>query len=494
MSVLEKLTEGIVERSLQREGAALLEKWEATGLLEGIDNDQKKAGMARLLENQASQLLKEASSMAAGDVEGFASVAFPIVRRVFGGLLANDLVSVQPMSLPSGLLFFLDFTYEDGRLGMDTGDSIYGGGVVGSQLTGGVSDLTEEGGGFYNYANAFSHATGTLSVMTESADGDPGAMAKGECHDGVTNTGTNGTPFLAAGTAISALSEAQKKAIRFDADILGDTSTKEVYNLVCRLTDADHARINKDMLGGVTLHTTTTSNVEATTGLTNGVQIRRLTERGFRKADGSLATGSVADTFLTLYFVADEGTLNLGNNNHALNVPFADNFAAGGSVGSVVGQDNWPLEEPDPGTGRDGSAEGKNVIAEIDIKVDSVAVTAQTKKLKAKWSPELGQDLNAYHNLDAEVELTQILSEQIALEIDREIVNDLVKGAAAGTYYWSRSPGLFTVRLVLSWVRYRLLPTSLVRLVSGMRLLSRRLMTSRLRSTERLSVAELTSL
>ena len=69
-----------------------------------------------------------------------------------------------------------------------------------------------------------------------------------------------------------------------------------------------------------------------------------------------------------------------------------------------------------------------------------------TKKLKAKWTPELGQDLNAYHNLDAEVELTSILSEQIALEIDREILADLVKGATAGTKYWSRSPGLFLNR------------------------------------------------
>jgi hypothetical protein len=75
-----------------------------------------------------------------------------------------------------------------------------------------------------------------------------------------------------------------------------------------------------------------------------------------------------------------------------------------------------------------------------------VAITAQTKKLKAKWTPELGQDLNAYHNLDAEVELTGILSEQIALEIDREILEDLILGASAGTYYWSRSPGLFVER------------------------------------------------
>jgi len=78
--------------------------------------------------------------------------------------------------------------------------------------------------------------------------------------------------------------------------------------------------------------------------------------------------------------------------------------------------------------------------------VDSVSITAVTKKLKAKWSPELGQDLNAYHNLDAEVELTSILSEQIALEIDREILNDLIQGATAGTYYWSRRPGKFVRR------------------------------------------------
>ena len=129
MYVLEKLTEGIVSRDLRKEGAALMEKWELTGLLEGIDSDHKRTSMARLLENQAAQLLKEASTMQGGDVEGFASVAFPIVRRVFGGLIANDLVSVQPMSLPSGLIFFMDFTYTDGnRLGMAAaGDSVYGG-------------------------------------------------------------------------------------------------------------------------------------------------------------------------------------------------------------------------------------------------------------------------------------------------------------------------------------------------------------------------------
>jgi hypothetical protein len=112
-----------------------------------------------------------------------------------------------------------------------------------------------------------------------------------------------------------------------------------------------------------------------------------------------------------------------------------------GGVGSVVGSTPWGLETTvDSGLGLAGVNQD---IPEIDIKVDSVAVTAITKKLKAKWTPELGQDLNAYHNLDAEVELTGILSEQIALEIDQEILNDLVQGATAGTLYWSRRPGQF---------------------------------------------------
>ena len=111
MSIIEKLTEGIVNRDMKKEGQALLNKWSATGLLEGLEGEQRKHIMARLLENQAKELLREASSLGAGDVEGFAAVAFPIVRRVFGGLIANDLVSIQPMSLPSGLLFYLDYTY-----------------------------------------------------------------------------------------------------------------------------------------------------------------------------------------------------------------------------------------------------------------------------------------------------------------------------------------------------------------------------------------------
>jgi hypothetical protein len=151
-------------------------------------------------------------------------------------------------------------------------------------------------------------------------------------------------------------------------------------------------------------------------------QLRRLTQY----------SGS-AKTDILVFGVG--GTAATNHTAVSVNYTFAavDAFEAGSDIGAVVGTTSWGLEN-------------EAGIPEIDIKVDSVAVTAITKKLKAKWTPELGQDLNAYHNLDAEVELTSILSEQIALEIDKEILEDLIKGATAGTFYWSRHAGLFVNR------------------------------------------------
>lgn len=455
MSILQKLTEGIVDRDLAKEGAALQSKWEATGLLEGISNDRERASMSRLLENQAKELLREASTMASGDVEGFAAVAFPIVRRVFGGLLANDLVSVQPMSLPAGLIFFLDFTYNSDRLGLDSGESLYGGGVVASQLTGGVTDITEEGGGFYNYANAYSAATGSVAITAAAVDDDnPASMetATSEINDGATsafvalgsNDGSDGQEGVTLATVLA--SEAMKKSLRYDPDILADSdTTKEVFTIQMTLTSAAMARINKDAL--FSIYPSNAAGVEQTHGLSAGSLIRRLTEFGYRDANGEIVAGSKA-THISFYYFDDAGLLDCASASTHVAFAFADNFTNADALGGVKGTADWPLELATDTINEAGSAaEGnKTTIPEIDIKVDSIAVTAVTKKLKAKWSPELGQDLNAYHNLDAEVELTSILSEQISLEIDREIVNDLIKGATAGTFYWSRSPGLFVNR------------------------------------------------
>jgi len=424
MSVLQKLTEGLVKRDLQKEGAALLDKWEATGLLEGLDNDHGKNTMARLLENQASELLREASSMAAGDVEGFASVAFPIVRRVFGGLIANDLVSVQPMSLPSGLIFFMDFQYNTGRMGVDANDSLFGGGRVGKGIISGTADITEEGGGFYNLANHYSSPTGSTSDQGLEFDGD-GALISSKL--------------------VSALTEAEKKIVRFDPDLLANTTK---YVAVIRsqgsaLTGTygtgDEAAsglvgLNTNALGGIEWTGANAGTDPVDLGAaTNPVIIRRLT--------------SIDSSNRITLVVQTDGALTVDANAKRIPLvyPLRDTFVKGpDGLGNVVGSTPWGLEGATNSATADGDFAGvKDAIPEIDIKVDSTPVTAVTKKLKAKWTPELGQDLNAYHNLDAEVELTSILSEQIALEIDREILNDLVQGATAGTYYWSRSPGLF---------------------------------------------------
>ena len=440
MSVIETLTEGIRQRSLAREGEALLDKWTRTGLLEGLD-DNGRSNMARLLENQAAQLLKEQTTMQAGDVEGFASVAFPIVRRVFGGLLAQDLVSVQPMSLPSGLIFFMDFVYSpdsamgalDGsgsahRLGAIGNESIYGQGRVANQIMSGAN-LADSAGekGFYNLGNGFSSPTGSITGLTVISSGTFGANE----------------------------SSADVKTLRRDPDLISGTSTYVIAEF--DVTNSDGANLDNlaafvvsGVNGAGDLGTQAT-----TTALGEAYQARRLTQFSGSRTDRVLVVGVSRNATLTpvqlSHSLAGDGTTTGG----ALAVgkvffPISDQFVASGDpFGALKGaNDNqgWGLES-------------QQQIPEIDIKVDSTAVTAVTKKLKAKWSPELAQDLNAYHNLDAEVELTSILSEQIALEIDQEILSDLVAGATADTLYWSRRPGKFLDRETGADISNSLAPT-----------------------------------
>ncbi len=406
MSIINKLTEGIVRRDLSKEGTALLNKWEKTGLLEGITNERTRQGMASLLENQAKELLRETSSMGAGgDVEGFASVAFPIVRRVFGGLIANDLVSVQPMSLPSGLIFFLDFTYAGPaarRLDVAEGTSVYGGGAVASQITGGVSLAGQQAElSAYALNNGYSSPTGSNSSVSCAI------IASGTVGDATT-----------AGWAITAgysSSVGVDKLVRFDPDLEG------VNVAIGRIALSDLAGTNQ-------LNVKDYVTISETAALTNGRITRRLTR------DDEVTAGEL---LIVVAATGAETAVQLGSelNGTTLGLSFAidDDITNANATGAVVGQDTWGLEN-------------EANIPEIDIKVDSIAVTAKTKKLKAKWTPELAQDLNAYHNLDAEVELTSILSEHIALEIDQEILEDLVKGATAGKLYWSRLPGKFVNR------------------------------------------------
>ena len=89
-------------------------------------------------------------------------------------------------------------------------------------------------------------------------------------------------------------------------------------------------------------------------------------------------------------------------------------------------------------------------IPEINIQMKSEAIVAKTRKLKAVWTPEFAQDLNAYQSFDAEAEVTNMLSEYISLEIDLEILDMLIKDAAAGDEYWSaKNNELFLLVILL---------------------------------------------
>ena len=423
MSIIETLTEGIVNRDMKKEGQALLSKWGKTGLLEGLQNEHQKSSMARLLENQAKELLRESSSMAAGDVEGFAAVAFPIVRRVFAGLIANQLVSVQPMSLPSGLIFFLDFVYDETRHGNTADQSLYGTNKVGAGVITGV-DLVDSGSrGFSGPGRdgqtgyAYASPTGSNAAVLTAGAVDEAAFV------------LNGN-----------VSETNAKYIQYDPDLLAITDS----GLSVVVLDVKLGEITSS-LGAPDLDNLSAFLINVTGGAgfasmndsdaNNSQQVRRLTQKV--SANDSLGSQEAIRFVLTTDNVTATTAAACGRVIAAneIDFPLKDVIPAADTVGAVQGTGTlYPLE-------------GKEQIPEINIKVDSTAITAQTKKLKAKWTPELGQDLNAYHNLDAEVELTSILSEQIALEIDREILADLVNGATAGTYYWSRSPGLFVNKL-----------------------------------------------
>ena len=452
MSIVQKLTEGIVNRDMAAEGEALLNKWTQTGLLEGLQTGHQKSTMARLLENQAKELLRESSSLGAGDVEGFAAVAFPIVRRVFAGLIANDLVSVQPMSLPSGLIFFLDFSFGDSeggnvpagaRMGntQDGTASIYGT----NKLAKGIVDGVDLIGGTYKEDLSGPRTALGYAYSSPSGSNDGSIDAHGSGHFAV----------KACFKLDGAVSETNAKLIQYDPDLLAITDS----TVGCIVIDIEKAEMagaqgvgamDFENMGAFALSNAAMDALKISCdgltsgGLTSGtslLQVRRLTEQA--TAANAATTGAAVRFVLSALgsaMTAADLTLTDPSDTTGdiltgeLSYPIKDHLPVGGAVGAVgSSSNNFALE-------------GTDNIPEIDIKVDSIAITAQTKKLKAKWTPELGQDLNAYHNLDAEVELTSILSEQIALEIDREILADLVKGATAATYYWSRSPGLFVNR------------------------------------------------
>ena len=471
---LKTLTEGIRDRHVGQQNKRLVEKWSRTGLLRGMD-DVNREVMATLLENQAAQVLRESNSMGSGDVGGFTNIAFPIVRRVFGGLIANELVSIQPMSLPSGLLFYLDYTYGSDQGPYKEAESIYGGPAgkaiqSGALATGGQYDLAGSG---------FSRVYSTKAAAQTFALGASDANAQSKLFS--VQADGSVTQAAAEELADSVRGDFFDKLVEFDTTVLKsmDDAAENFVFMLLPLdttnipTDLDLSQLKQLFIPGATA----IGGLQAVSGDTqpgaSALNVRRLNRLVKVTAAGKhgttittasikllesapFATAAVRDAAGADHAIlmvcrkkaeaVDVSDFSSAANDNTLTItyPVADTVTH--ALGEASGS---PSFEADMSTGReiddgvDIDLQATPVIPEIDIKIESIPVTAQTRKLRARWSPELAQDLNAYHSMDAEVELTQILSEQIALEIDREILGDLLTGAKGANFFWSRSPGKF---------------------------------------------------
>ena len=453
---LDQLSEGIRERHLGTENRRLTEKWNRTGLLRGLEGVHKE-NMARLLENQTAQVLREVNTLgagggsasASGDLRGFTNIAFPIVRRVFGGLVANDLVSIQPMSLPSGLLFYLDYTYGSNRGGTTGVDGSTTSGATASYSVGqsiyqnptgkGIQSGSLAAGGMYDLAGTAYSRVHSGSALVGSTAGS-GLLASG-------SYGT-GTTLVSPGTLSTSGSDG--RLLQFDPGIsnLIDSSAGKFLAAVVPFSTAGgfSSQTDSTMVKEFALVKATaggTSNVGAlgatVQGGTNVINVRRLNQLGTWDsgtntftANGFVTLGSSGAAVLMI--VTGTTVVPADYSLFLTSFPISSALDVESSSGSTL---VIPAFESSFGS------TASPVIPEIDIKIEALSVVANTRKLRARWSPELAQDLNAYHSLDAEVELTQILSEQIALELDREILNDLLTQGTGANLFWSRAPGKF---------------------------------------------------
>jgi hypothetical protein len=350
--------------SVQGDAARLASKWEKTGLLEGLGGTHKN-NMSIILENQAKQLVVESSqtgggtastgTFTAGVGEQWAGVALPLVRKVFGQIAAKEFVSVQPMNLPSGLVFYLDFQYGTAKAPFAVGNSLYGTtgsaeAPFGNTNSGGLYGAARFGYSINNTASVVAGTTGSAVWSDMDFDSDYSASAVAGQYKTVSVALSGLGGYDAEGIRAFALATGS-----IDGTIHLPQFTKVVGSNLVFIVSGSQAPVQSSAV-------TVTFQKQPTD------QYR-----------GDFEDGNTA--------------LNAGNN---------------------------PISIP-----------------EINVQMKSSAIVAKTRKLKAVWTPEFAQDLNAYHALDAEAELTSILSEYISLEIDLEILDMLIDSAAAGTEVWS---------------------------------------------------------
>ena len=354
----------------------LVKKWERTGLLEGLSREYEKAGMAVLLENQAKQLVSEANvTGTSANSEEWSGVALPLVRRIFAEIAAKDFVSVQPMNLPSGLVFYLDFKYATAQPGFTTGagkdsqnDSVFG--VTDDRKGGTPATEGLYGAGRFGY-----------SINEDTTE----ALVNGT---GVVGTDINtGSAFTA-----TTFEDHINHDAEFSASLSGAYTQYQTvaYQFpAAELADGDGVRAFQISGSGISTYYPQFTTVTGWAGLSTDTPTVKFLVKG------TDATVAVQNAVIT--FQKQPNNISRGD--------FEDSTSAGSGAVSTLD------------------------IPEINLEMKSEAIVAKTRKLKAVWTPEFAQDLNAYHSIDAEAELTSMLSEYVSQEIDFELLDMLIQNA-----------------------------------------------------------------
>jgi hypothetical protein len=408
MSQVQQLLESAAGswKSLQSDAARLAGKWTKTGLLEGL-GEVDKNNMSILLENQAKQLVTENNTISSnssfvsnGQGENWAGIALPLVRKVFGTIVAKEFVSVQPMNMPSGLVFFLDFQYGNNKTPFTAGSSLYGNRNTASQFP---FSTPEAVGGLYGGPEGrFTYATNQFSAsqfVTGSANG--GAL-----------------PTVNAGTG--SVIDATWAQVNFDSDYSASAAAGELVALTLTTASTFFPSFDQDAVRGFV---PSGSGIFNPANLLSAFTTYNYTANTITFIYTASATYSaLAGPAVTLFYEkagSQDGIPSYSGGNNYSGSGRGD-FEASGSFSVPNAASNTQIDIP-----------------EINVRMQSQAITAKTKKLKAVWTPEFAQDLAAYQNIDAEAELTNIMSEYISMEIDLEILDMLIEDAAAATEYWS---------------------------------------------------------
>jgi len=416
------------------------QKWDSLGFLEGLKGHVKE-NVAQLFENQATSLLTEATDATSSG--SFETVVFPIVRRVFSKLLANDIVSVQAMNMPIGKLFYFvpqtsnrvnaagvagDFYGANGaQYSAHTGLSDKNGVALPDcvDVSGGCAATTMQAKSLYDlYYNdgLFDNSKGTVTMYTSPTKTLQTLNSAG-AFSGLSSTVFGNLPTATDGSLRSVI-------VKVEGFTANATRQKG------QLTGPDGNEVDTEaFLASLKVSATDALvDVDANQIVAAGGELPfRLVTQKYGK--GIVEYGEICDAGGNLFIEVD------------LTHPVAQGAATStydGYIGAVMNATQSAHTENQfvISWTQYASLELETELGEVSFKLDEVVVAVEERKLRATWSPELAQDVSAFHNIDAEAELTSMLSEQVAAEIDREILRDLrVAGVASRWDYqgWRKS-------------------------------------------------------